>query len=506
MLDLDTGRYGDAIPAFLSGRRPRPDDPEGLIRWAEIALYLGRADEVQAVIGVGERTFEKQIEDAGPAGALARRRRLLKAEALYLEQKVAKAEDVAAPVVEIAARVGDTFAEMRARYDLGRFARRRSEYALAIERLAVASSLAATLGNDFYTGLIAFNRAVSLYELNEMAAAERRCLEAIRLLTATENLRYRALAQNTYGGLLTGLGRYAEALAMLERAEETIESLGIVSDLQTIRGNMARVMFALGRYDETVVRLEELIVHERESGNHYAEFLTLSLLSRAELGRNRPDAAQRAASEAVRLAGVVGTPSDRLDARLLDARTKARTDQEGAVEDLKTLLADVDRSGSDHQRAEARIYLAEASIISEPVEAEQLIAEARRLPVVVSTEWLRTELERIDRERMRAPVRVTPEGTLVIDVRMGWPKMKQARDALERFLVTRALAAANGNGAAAGRLIGETRYQMHYLKRIFERGEGRPSRAMVFEEDSPEAQSPTARRSASRPKRLVRRR
>ena len=50
------------------------------------------------------------------------------------------------------------------------------------------------------------------------------------------------------------------------------------------------------------------------------------------------------------------------------------------------------------------------------------------------------------------------DGTLVVDISSGWPTMKQARDALERFLVTRALAASNGNGAAAGRLIGETRY------------------------------------------------
>jgi hypothetical protein len=195
-----------------------------------------------------------------------------------------------------------------------------------------------------------------------------------------------------------------------------------------------------------------------------------------------------------------------LDARLLDARAKSRAGREGAADDLKALLADVDRSGSEHQRAEARIYLAEACIFSEPVDAERLIAEARRLPIVASTEWLRTEMERVERERLGAPVRVAPDGTLVVDIRSGWPTMKQARDALERYLVTRALTASNGNGAAAGRLIGETRYQMHYLKRIFERGEGRPSRAMSFEEGTPEAESSTARRSASRPKRLVRRR
>jgi tetratricopeptide (TPR) repeat protein len=504
--DLDEGRFADAIPTFLEERKPPSDDTAHLLWWAEVALYLGKLDEVHAAIGAGEKASEKHLEEATPEGALARRRRLLKGEMHYFEQKLGKAEELVAPVVEIAGRIGDTFAEMRARYDLGRFARRRSEYALAIERLAVAAGLAASLKNDFYSGLIAFNRGISLYELNEMAAAERRCLEAVTLLTSTEDLRYRALAQNTYGGLLTDLGRYAEALSMLERAETTIESLGIQSDLQTIRGNVARVMFALGRYDETVVRLEELIAHERGSGHHYAEFLALSLLSRAELGRDRHDAARRAASEALRLSGVVGTPSDLLDARLLDARAKSRAGREGAADDLKALLADVDRSGSEHQRAEARIYLAEACIFSEPVDAERLIAEARRLPIVASTEWLRTEMERVERERLGAPVRVAPDGTLVVDIRSGWPTMKQARDALERYLVTRALTASNGNGAAAGRLIGETRYQMHYLKRIFERGEGRPSRAMSFEEGTPEAESSTARRSASRPKRLVRRR
>jgi hypothetical protein len=45
---------------------------------------------------------------------------------------------------------------------------------------------------------------------------------------------------------------------------------------------------------------------------------------------------------------------------------------------------------------------------------------------------------------------------------------------------------------------------MHYLKRIFEHGEGRPSRAAQTS-DEPNGDEPEAPRPASRPKRLVRR-
>jgi hypothetical protein len=124
------------------------------------------------------------------------------------------------------------------------------------------------------------------------------------------------------------------------------------------------------------------------------------------------------------------------------------------------------------------------------------------MPIVEATPWLAFELSRVDRDRLRAPVRINADGTLVVDTRLSWPQLKHAREALERYLLDRALDETAGNAAAAGRLIGETRYQMHYLRRIFERGEGRPSRARLEEDEDTER----ARRSASRPKRLVRRR
>jgi hypothetical protein len=173
-----------------------------------------------------------------------------------------------------------------------------------------------------------------------------------------------------------------------------------------------------------------------------------------------------------------------------------------AAEELRAVLDEVDASGDEAQRAEARVYLAEALVLESPIEAAELLADARRLPVVEATPWLAFELERVERDRLRAPIRINPDGTLVVDTRLGWPKLKQARESLERYLLERSLAETNGNAAAAGRLIGETRYQMHYLKRIFERGEGRPSRARLDAEEDTER----ARRSASRPKRLVRRR
>jgi tetratricopeptide (TPR) repeat protein len=490
---LDRGRYAAAVAAYEREGDGAPADPGRLAWRAEVALYLGRFGEARDAAG--------RVESGADDGALLRRARLILAEVAFFEGHLNEAEALVGPVFDLARTAGDALAEMRARYDLGRFATKRSEHALAIEHLAAASRLASDLGNEFYQGLIAFHRAVSLYELNEAAAAERRCVEAIALLEASENLRYRALAQSVYGALLTDLGRFSEGLAALERAEATAVALGVVHDVQAVRANVARAMLSLGRYDEAVERLEHLLDAARSVGGHDAELLALGLLAHAELSRGRPEAAERAAAEAVQLATLVGSAEDIRDKRQVAARARARLGREGAVDELRALLAEVDRDGPDEQRAEARIYLAEALISEDPVTAERLLAEARRMPVVAAAEWLRGALDRVDAERLRAPVHVSRDGSLVINPRLGWPKLKSAREALERFLVNGALAETDGNAAAAGRLLGETRYQMHYLKRIFEHGEGRPSRRR----GDPEDEAGAAESRPARPKRLVRR-
>ena len=79
--------------------------------------------------------------------------------------------------------------------------------------------------------------------------------------------------------------------------------------------------------------------------------------------------------------------------------------------------------------------------------------------------------ERRDRgQSMREPV----PGVFVVDARGELPELSEARETLERFLVTTALERTGGNAAAAGRLIGQSSYQMHWLKRVLA---GQPPRS-----------------------------
>jgi tetratricopeptide (TPR) repeat protein len=391
---------------------------------------------------------------------------------------------------------------MRARFVLGRAAAERGEHPLALERLAAASRLATDLGNEYYQGRIAHARGMRLLALGEYSAAERRLAEAVELLARTENYLHRAGAQVSLGNLLCELGRFDEAYDLLASAELRDAAAPVGADPRSTRLAMAKALLGLGRYDEAVGSLEGLLELDRAVGDRAGELEALRLLARAELGRANVPAAESAAAAAVAVAAREGTAADALDARLLHGRVCARLARADVPDELRAVMADVDAAGDDVQRAEVRLYLAEALALESPIESAELVAEVREMPIVEATPWLGHELERVDRERLRAPVRVNPDGTLVVDTRLGWPSLKQARETLERYLLEGALTQTRGNAAAAGRLIGETRYQMHYLRRIFERGQGRPSRGRIAdEEDGTER----ARRSASRPKRLVRR-
>ncbi len=503
LADLDRGRYADAVQHFNTMTAPGPDQDLATQLWyGEMALYLGRIEEAAAAVAEIARDFEPQIGDSGEFGALARRSWLVAAEADCARGRLAESEARASAVSEGAARGGDAFSNMRARLTLGSVAGGKGEYPLALERLAAASRIAGEIENGYYQGRIAHARSLYLLALGEFSAAERRLGEAVELLERTENLLNRASAQVSYGNLLCDFGRFQEAYEMLTKAERNDLPLATGIDPRLMRLAMAKALLGMGRFDEAVSRLEGLLELERAMGNRAGELEALRLLARAELGRGHIDAAERAATAAAHVATLAGSPGDVIDARLLAGRVRARMGRNGASDDLREVLYDVDESGDDIQRAEARIYLAEALTLENPIESAELIEAARVLPIVEATPWLAFELERVDRDRLRAPVRINPDGTLVVDTRLSWPKLKNAREALERYLLERSLDETTGNAAAAGRLIGETRYQMHYLKRIFERGEGRPSRARIPVEEGTER----ARRSASRPKRLVRRR
>lgn len=485
---FDRGAFAGRVEQFLDAEELArvPDDPNVALVAAEAALYLDQVNRAREIVEEMEPLLQASETASGPAGEAARRRLLVACEAAYFEGRFETAETLARRALE-AAGSRDPHTRVRARYDLGRIRRRSGRHEEALEVLAQASTEAEAAGNTYYRGLIAFNRAICLYQLDRLPDAEPVFIEALGLLEQSENLRYRALAESSYASLLMDLGRYSTALALLDRAERTALPLALSSDLHAMRNTLAKAMLWLGRYEEAIARLNEVIAFERGAGDHYAELNALNLLIQALVAAGRVDAASRAADDALLLAATVGVPEAALDTQIYAGRVWAAAGRSDARQALEDALERADLHGTPYQRAEARIYLAEALLTSSPLRAEALLGEARAFPVTLESGRLRAEAERVEALRRSAPIRVESPRRFVVELAGPWPTLKEARIALEQFYFRAAMDEASGNMAAAGRLIGETRYQMFYLRNFFEKGHGRPAKTEPSETEREDA-------------------
>jgi tetratricopeptide (TPR) repeat protein len=473
LAELDQGRYAMAIEAYENNAPPVTSALTDIWR-AEVALYLDRLDDAAGYAANLESELAPHLRAASATGNLARRRQLICAEILYYQSDYLAARDLIRPITEYAENAGDAHAQIRAWLDLGRVSRRQGHDTLALRKLGIAAELARDYGNLWFDGVIELNEGLCLYRLNDVSAAERALTRALGLLRETENLRCAAVCANALGRALADLGREEEALAHITEAEKIAARLGIVSD--ALRGGVdaAWALTTLGRHTEAERKLVDLLGEARAGADAAAELASLKLLTLVQIGQGKPEEAERTAEEVTRLAESGGTETDAFDALLLAAR--ARAHKEGAIEDLKALVARADQASSERHRLEARIYLAEALASVSPIEAKAAASDARALPALSAPGWLLTILERVEHDLSRAPIRFESEVTLVIDTSTAMPHLKQAREAVERFLYERAMSLTKGNASAAGRLLGASPFQMHCLGRVL-RGEApRPSR------------------------------
>jgi tetratricopeptide (TPR) repeat protein len=485
---IDRGRYAEAL-AHVDAEPELADSADEVLLRAEIALYRDRFAEAAELLE-RLRGADLWLDDAGEAGARARRARLLMVEAACFTGDLAEAERLVRPVVDAALRAGDAQSELRALYDMARIARHRADWALAIDRLDRALELARRTGNACYEGRVSYTLGYCWYNLNRFDLAVPYLQSALGLLAATENLRFRATVEIFYGCLLADRGDLDAALELLDHAETTVGGLGVMSDMVLARMNAARTRLALGQYEEVERSLTELLGWEREPGSTPIELMTLRLLAITQCVRGRVGEARRSADEALRLAEINGNAADRLEARLLVARARSLAGEAEALAQLESLVAEVDESGTPYLQAEARIYLARALLAANPTGARSVCDVVRAMPVVGEYYWLRRELELVEGDLRYMPVRLTPDGQLIMDSRLGWPDLKAAREATERYWLERALAETNGNVSAASRLLGLTRNEGHYLYHLVLRGEpARPSRSK-----NPDALAKGARR------------
>lgn len=490
--DLDNGRYADAIDRMRDNRSPDSTPLSALWR-AEVNLYLHNLDDAERNVSAILDQLGSYADVAGGLGPLARRARLVRAEIDYFRNAQKQAATAVREVLAASVALGDDGNLLRATFDLGRILRRKTDYASALEQLIVAKAIAQRVGLEYYGGLIDYNRAVCSYELGESKRTADLCEAAISALEQHENLRFKAVCESLYGVHIAESGDLDRATAMLNRAEAVLIDLNIHPDRLSVAYNLGRVLFLHGKYAEAEKCLARHLAPGSTGAPTLGEYYNLSLLTIALVAQGKIRESVKSAETSLKAAESVGTIEDQFDARLLLARSQALTGNEEAIQHLRELVSEADRKGPEYQRIEARVFLAHALVGESPLEADRLIRELRTWGPIESTHWLSVEFARVEHFLSRAPIHVDTQDRLVIDVRLAWPSIKIAREAAERFIFERAMDSSDGNASAAGRLIGESRYQMHHLGRIL-RGEApRPSRSKA-----PDAASKRPRRRRSR--------
>lgn len=473
---LDNGQYRQALDQIDSGTGPDAGDLDALWR-AEVMLYLDRVDDVKQLVEQLEPMLSGHSKDRGPAGECARRLELIQAEVAYFEGDYDKATSIATAVADASDRADDPQHAVRATYDLGRILRRKAEFAASLETLLIASHMAKRIDNDFYSGLIAYNRAVCSFELGDVERLREYAESARTLLQSTENLRYFGITENLYGLFLTEMGDFEAGLDSFNTSERIATALGVTSDLLSVANHAALSLLARRRHNEAERRLANLVDLGRSQAHSGSEFFTLCLLSVAQVAQGKFADAKKSATAAHSLAELSGDEDDLFEAKLLVTRAAAMRADEEALEALRELVGEADRRGIDYFQIMARVFLAHALVTDSPVEATSLCQEVRAMPARPAGSWLTAELDRVEYLLSHAPIRIDEEGRLIIDTRTAWPTIRAAREAAERYIYERAIEATNGNASAAGRLIGESRYQMHHLGRILQGLAPRPSRS-----------------------------
>jgi tetratricopeptide (TPR) repeat protein len=477
---VDRGDFTAAID--YANANPATEALDDILLRAEVALYLDHLDEAEEHLSSFPTDSRQPIDDPSEIGGAARRALLVEAGIQYARGRFDTTLELASRAREAARAADDGVLELRSAYDQGRAARRLGRDEEAAVHLAHALSLADALGNEFYAGLIAFNRA---QVANDQAVSPEITLDltmrAISLLERSERLRFHALCQNFYGGLLADLGRIEEALALCAAAEATASRLGLLEDTLRAANNRARALLSLKRYDEAISSLTKLVDWERVTGNGFTEYNALSLLSIAHFAVGRYEESRKCAESALQVARIALVERDVFDAELLLHRALARsaTDRKAEIATMRSLRERAEQTGTDIQRLAAAVFLSQLVVEDNPYEARQLCLAARKLPIFTASGWLKIELERVEHDLDNAVVTIDAAGRFVIDLSKGWPNRRKVMDIVDEFLFRHSVGACGGNLSAAGRLIGETPFTMFAMKRAVQGQLVRPSRAKV---------------------------
>ncbi len=455
---IDAGKFATAEKGL---REIREESPLVRVLRAEVEIYFSRLREA-------ERLLDEVAPEARDV-EVAARYAMARGELSYWLFRFEEAEEHFHIALHFYKFLGETFRQAVAFYNLGRLERRRARFEEA-ERFLNRSIELNTDHDDpraeFLRGLVLFNLgAIRLYEGRPEPALEF-FEEAARILRFSEGQRYYGLVLNSLGGLHLYLGSPHRAVAVLQMAKSLFEQLGIFHDLEHASNNIALALIQLERYKEAELLLQESLELAQRIGDVASASTFLTSFAEFYVARGdlkKAYAYSRRASEYAELAANLFEKGRALvqlgRVTLLEGRYY---ESERA---LRQALEIGQKLKSWEIETPACLYLAELMLAVQPVKAREWFARADHLLATYPHAWFRAELERIRRKMDEGRIRIEEERFIVDGTRL--PKWYEAKEALEIFLIRKALEQSGNNLTRAGELLGTTRVHVHKKKKQY---------------------------------------
>jgi tetratricopeptide (TPR) repeat protein len=415
-----------AIDLYLSGDVP---ETRHTALWrACVAVYLSRLEDAEAALEDVEPGPWREVLTA----EIELGRGLYDAGEERLERLT--------PPPELAARVAA---------DLMRPAWGRSDWVELARRAECSARIARHYSEPTYEGTAYRARAVALSE-GTGADEEPDLRRAVEILREAEDLRLRAYAETSLGGVLLGKGNVAEALALFDSAETTLLRLGLSWDVSNLQ--KARIVAELraGDYEAALSRALAALPDDRAAGCAYTEAWALKWGSIAATHLGRHGEAVGLAEALMALQRLAGSGPDLVEAHVILGRARARAGDASGVGTLEAFLRAVNELGQPADFARARVLRADAWLGHDLPRAMAARDEAEPARALVCP-WIAVELAELDRRWEREPVR-SEGGRLVFDPSRGVLPRAIAETILDYYLTSEARAGAPSTTEAARRL------------------------------------------------------
>jgi tetratricopeptide (TPR) repeat protein len=455
---IDAGQFTTAEKAL---RGIREHTPLVHVLRAEVEIYFSRLREAEHWLD--------QAAAATQDVAVAARYTMARGELSYWLYRYDEAEEYFHMALHFYKFLGETFRQAVALYNLGRLERRRARFEEAerflnctLERIKDDHTHRA----EFLRGLVWFNLGVCRFEQGHLDQAEVFYTKAIETLGSQEGKRYYGLVLNGLGGLYLYRGRYAEAVAMLQEARCILERFGSAHDLEYVSNNMALVLTQLGRYEEAELLLQESLELAQRVGNVAAASLFLTSFTELYLAQGDLEKAHVYGKRALEYAELAANSFEKGRALIQLGRIALLKRRYCEGEKILRQALDIgERLQSREIEVPACLYLAELMLVTQPMKAREWLARAEALLTEYPNAWFRAELERIRQKTEADRIRVEGGYFIVDGTRL--PTWYEAKEALEIFLIRKALEQTDHNLVRAGELLGTTRVHVYKKKKRY---------------------------------------